>query len=170
MVFEEAIKTLIDLGFYKFVLPFVIVAAIMYAILRKTHMLGDSPVINGVVSLSVAFFIFGLPILTGSDLVKPLSNFFTQTMVVILIISFGLLITGLFVPNLMGKMGEWMTGGGIVWWMIILVLILAATSGLFFFITSPIAEAAGGAGKIVLIIFLLILFLIMAALIGGGKS
>jgi len=170
MVFEEVVQRLIELGFYKFLLPFIIISAIVYAVLRKTQIFGESPLIGGIISLSIAFFIFGLPVLSGANLVKPLTGFFGQVTIVILIISFGLLITGLFVPDLMGKMGEWVTGGGIVWWMILLVVIIAVTSGLFFFITNPIAEAAGSGGKLVLLIFLLVLFMIMAALIAGGKK
>jgi hypothetical protein len=169
MVFEQAINALAELGFYKFILPFILIAAIFFALLRKTQVLGESPVINGVVSISIAFFIFGVPILSGADFVKPLTSFFGQVSVIILIIAFGLLISGLFVPNLMGRMGEWVTGGGWMWWMIIIVLIIALTSGLFFFIVSPISQAVGGAGKVVLVVFLLILFMIMAALIGGPK-
>jgi hypothetical protein len=170
MIFEQAINALIELGFYKFLLPFILIAAIIFALLRRTQILGESPLIGGIVSISIAFFIFGLPVLSGANIVKPLTSFFGQISVIILILTFGLLISGLFVPNLMGKMGEWMTGGGIVWWMIVIVLIIALTSGLFFFIISPISESVGGAGKVVLVIFLLILFMIMAALIGGGKA
>jgi hypothetical protein len=170
MIFEQAINALIELGFYKFLLPFILIAAIIFALLRKTQVFGESPLIGGIISISIAFFIFGLPVLSGANIVKPLTSFFGQISVIILIIAFGLLISGLFVPNLMGKMGEWMTGGGFVWWMIVIVVIIALTSGLFFFVISPIGEAVGGAGKVVLVIFLLILFMIMAALIGGGKA
>jgi hypothetical protein len=170
MVFEEAIRALIEMGFYKFFLPFILIAAIVFALLRRTQILGASPLISGIVSISIAFFIFALPVLGGMNLVKPMTSFFGQVSVIILIIMFGLLISGMFIPDLMGKMGEWMTGGGVVWWMIILVLIIALTSGLFFMIISPISESVGSGGKVVLVIFLLILFMIMAALIGGGKA
>src|SRR4030043_36624 len=123
MVFEEAISALVELGFYKFFLPFIIISAIIFALLRRTQILGESPLISGIVSISIAFFIFALPVLGGLDLVKPLSSFFGQISVIILIITFGLLISGLFIPDLMGKMGGWMTGGGGVWGMVCRVLI-----------------------------------------------
>lgn len=170
MVFEEVIQRLIELGFYKFLLPFIIIAAIIYAVLRKTQIFGESPLIGGIISLSIAFFIFGLPVLSGANLVKPLTSFFGQITIVILIISFGLIVSGLFVPNLMGKMGEWVTGGGIIWWMIVVVIIIAISSGLFAFLSSPIGEAAGEGKSLVLVVFLLLLFIVMAALIVGGKK
>jgi len=170
MVFEQAIQRLIELGFYKFFLPFIIVSAIVYALLRRSQILGESPLINGIVSISIAFFIFGLPVLAGVNIVQPLTSFFGQTVVVILIIVFGLLVAGLFVPNLMGKMGEWIKGGGIVWWMIILVLVLATTSGLFYFITSPIMKAVGEAGNVFIVIFWLLVFVGIIAAISGGKK
>jgi ABC-type uncharacterized transport system permease subunit len=171
MVFEEIIQRLVELGFYQFFLPFIIIAAISYALLRKGQILGESPLINAIVSLSIAFFIFGLPILAGISLVKPLSSFFGQIIVIVLIIAFGLLITGLFVPDLMGKMGEWITSGSIMAWMIVVVLIIAISSGLFALIFSPLLESAGTGKDIFIVIFFLLLFVgIMAAVAGGGKK
>ena len=170
MVFEEVVQRLIDLGFYKFVLPFIIISAIIYAVLRKTQIFGASPLIGGIISMSIAFFIFGLPVLSGANLVKPLTSFFGQITIVILIISFGLIVAGLFVPDLMGKMGVWITGSGIVWWMIIIVVVIALGSGLFAFLSSPIAEAAGEGKNLVLVVFLLLLFIGLAAAIVGGKK
>lgn len=169
MVFQQAIERLIELGFYKFFLPFIIVATIVYAILRKSQVLGDSPLINGIISISIAFFIFGLPVLVGVELVKPLTSFFGQAMVVILIITFGLLITGLFVPNLMERMGEWITRGGIVWWMIIIVLVIAITSGLFYFITSPLMKLVGKGKNIFMVMFFLLIFILIVAIVSRGR-
>ena len=166
MIFEDLVQRLIDLGFYKFVLPFIIISAIIYALLRKNQVLGDSPVVNGIVAISFSFFVFALPILAGMSLEKPLSSFFGQVAIVIMIIAFTMIITGMFVPNLTGVL----TGGsGMIWWMLIIVLVLALGSGLFFVVINPIAQSAGGGGSLVLIVFLLILFMILAAQIKGGK-
>lgn len=170
MVFEQAIERLIELGFYKFFLPFIIVAAIVYAMLRKSQVLGESPLINGIISISIAFFIFGLPVLAGVSLVKPLTSFFGQVTVVILIITFGLLIAGLFVPNLIEKLGEWIKGGGIVWWMVVLALVIAITSGLFYFITSPLMEAVGKGKDIFMVMFFLLVFILIVGIVSGGKK
>jgi small-conductance mechanosensitive channel len=172
MVFEEIIQKLSELGFYNFLLPFIIVSAILYAILRKTKVLGESPLINGIVSIAVSFFIFGLPVLTGTGgFGKPMSNFFSQLIVVVLIIAFGLLVAGLFVPNLMEKMMEWMKGSAIIWVIIIIVVLLAISSGLFSFIASPIQNALGSGGDtfIVILIVLIAVGIIAAASAGGKK-
>jgi len=172
MVFEEIIQKLSQLGFYNFVLPFIIVAAVLYAILRKTKVLGESPLINGIVSIAVSFFIFGLPVLTGTGgFGLPMTNFFTQLVVFILIVAFGLLVAGLFVPNLMEKMMEWMKGSAIVWVIIIIVVIIAISSGMFSFIVSPITKALGNRSDtfIVVLIVLLAVGIIAAASSRGGK-
>ncbi len=171
MVFQEAIQKLSQLGFYDFLLPFIIFSAILYAILRKTKILGESPLINGILSIAVSLFVFSVPALAGVSLAKPLAGFFTQFVVVVLIIAFGLLVTGLFVPNVMEKMVEWIKGGGIVWWMIILVLIVATTSGLFSFIVSPMMKAVGSGRDIFIALFFIGLFIVIIATVsGGGKK
>lgn len=170
MVFQQAIETLIELGFYKFFLPFILISAIVYAVLRKSQLFGESPIISGIISMSIAFFVFGLPVLGGLSLVKPLTSFFGQITVVILIISFGLLMTGLFVPDLMGKLGEWATGGGIVWWMIVIVLLIAVSSGLFYFISSPMSVSLGSGGKLFFVFLILILFIILITSVAGGNK
>jgi len=170
MVFPEVIQKLANLGFYDFVLPFIIVAALLYAILRKTKVLGESPLINGIVSVAVSFFILLVPALAGVSLVAPLTGFFGQTIIVILIIAFGLLVTGLFVPNLMEKMTEWIKGGWIMWAVIIVVLLVAISSGLFSFITEPIKNALGSRwDTFIVIIIVLIAIGIIAAVSGRGK-
>jgi len=171
MVFPEIVQKLSELGFYDFLLPFIIVSAIVYAILRRSKILGESPLINGIVSIVIGFFIFGVPVLTGvGGFGKPMSNFFSQLIVVVLIVAFGLLITGLFVPNLMEKMMEWVKGGGIIWWMIILVVILAISSGLFSFIVSPIQSALGSGGDTFIVILIVIMVVGIIAAASGGKK
>lgn len=170
MVFPEVIQKLANLGFYDFVLPFIIVSAILYAILRKTKVLGESPLINGIVSVGISFFILLVPALAGVSLVAPLTGFFGQLIIVILIIAFGLLITGLFVPNLMEKMMEWMKGSTILWVIIIIVFLLAMSSGLFSFITVPIQDALGSRWDTFIVILIVLIAVGVIAAVSGGKK
>lgn len=175
MVFQQVVQRLIDLGFYEFFLPFILVAAISYAVLRKTKVLGESATINGIISMALAFFIFGLPVLSGVSLVKPLTSFFGSIWVVMLILVGGMLIASFFVPDLTSRLVETMKGGGMIWWMIVIALVIGIISGLFGFITRPIALIKGGPLKDLIIVFsfLFIAFIIIAIVAGtrggGGK-
>ena len=160
MVFEQAIQRLIEFGVYKFILPFILISAIVYALLRKTKILGVSPLINGLVSMAIAFFIFGVPVMTGADLSVSFSSFFKNLSIIILIVVFGLLIAGAFVPNLMSSLVEWMKGGGIIWGVIILVLVVAIMSGMFNDLAAAINSAIGTTGAHVLLVIVIILIFV----------
>lgn len=53
-VFATIVQNLDKMGFYGFVLPWLLVFAVMYAILKKA---GLDDKINGIISLTIAFFI-----------------------------------------------------------------------------------------------------------------
>ncbi len=128
--FEALAQKLIELHFHDFLLPALITATILYGLLRKTKILGDSPVINGVLSLSIAFLIFIFPQITGIALGGPLASFFTQAMVWILIILVGILLASFFYPNLTKMLTELFTRRTTFYIMIALGIALFITSGL----------------------------------------
>jgi hypothetical protein len=128
MGFEIVAQKLVDLGFYSFLVPFILVSAVMYGLLTKSKVLGDSVVINGVVSLVVGLIIFGLPTLIGISITKPVTAFFASTVSFILILVGGLLIAGVFFPG-SEKLFEAFKGWGT--WFIIAAFIFAIFSGLF---------------------------------------
>ena len=64
-LFEEMVQRLIDLGFYDFFLPFILSTAIFYALLKKSKIISDSPLVNATLALSIAFLIFGYPVIAG---------------------------------------------------------------------------------------------------------
>ncbi len=171
MVFQNVVQRLIDLGFYEFFLPFILVAAITYAVLRKTKLLGESSFLNGIISLSLALFIFGLPVLSGVSIVKPLTSFFGSIWVVMLILVGGMLLASFFVPDLVSRLMTEMKGGGMIWWMIVAGLVIAIISGLFGFITKPISMLKGGPLKDLIIIFsVLMIAIIIIAITAAAKK
>ncbi|OYT56139.1 MAG: hypothetical protein B6U68_03775 [Candidatus Aenigmarchaeota archaeon ex4484_14] len=59
-IFATLIQNLNNMGFYGFVLPWLLVFAIVYAILQKTKVFGDQAKnINGLIALIFAFFVTG---------------------------------------------------------------------------------------------------------------
>ena len=98
MVFEQAIKIMLELGIYSYVLPFFISLAFIYALIRKAKVF-ESPLVAATVSLAIALLIFAFPVLVGVSLAKPFSAFFTQLTIVMILIGMVLLVAALFIPN-----------------------------------------------------------------------
>lgn len=127
-IFSPIVMKLISLGFMNFLI-FLLVLAVMYAILKKTKILGGSPVIDGIVSFVVAFMVFAYPILTGISLAIPLTTFFTQAFVFVLLFVVAFLIASLFYPNLLQWLPTVFTSRNALWGMIGLALAIFVTSG-----------------------------------------
>ncbi len=88
--FEVMIYNLNSLGFYGFVLPWVFIFAVMYALLLKSEILGKDQKIIGVVSLVVAFLVASLFAPLGmvlSNLFGVATLFLAGILVVILLAS-----------------------------------------------------------------------------------
>lgn len=164
MVFELVAQRLAELGFYNFLLPFILVAAILYGLLTKTKVLGESIIINGVVSLSVALIIFGVPVLIGISITKPLVSFFTSSVVFIILGVVGLLIAGVLFPG-SEKLFEAFKGWGS--WMLIAALVFAVFSGLVNVAFYPATLIKGPKLDILIIFGILIIALIILGILRG---
>lgn len=137
--FDTVILRLKDLGFFQFLLPFILSAAIFYGLLRKSQLFGPpekNTAVNATVALAASFFVWAWPILMGINIETQLSAFFMQGMSVTLVVMLGLLLAGMFLPTDLPKTiseklkSGWLIGvivvGGII-----LVAILLISSGLY---------------------------------------
>lgn len=178
--FEIVVQKLVELGFYDFFFPFVITAAIIYALLRKTKTLGDNPTTNGIVAISIAFLIFGFPVLTNITLGLQLSTFFTQATIFILIFVLAMIIAGAFYPDLTKVLMEHIRKPIILYIMIVIAILVFLTSGLLTAFTnignplvtgeergSPIAPTEVFIIVAAVIVFIVVIFVAAAAF--GGK-
>ena len=109
---------------------FVIVAAVFYAFLRKSKMLGDSPVVIGAAALSIGFLIFLFRWVTGTSLVSSFSILFTQWTTVIMVFLFGLVAASMFYPDMMSWLPKVFQSKTMLTIMITLGLALMITSGM----------------------------------------
>jgi len=99
--FEFTIKKLQELGFFQFLLPFMLTATVFYGLLRKSKIFGEpkeNVVVNGMVSLIAAFMVWASPILLGINIETQLSLFFLYSMIGILVFLVSLIIASLFFP------------------------------------------------------------------------
>jgi len=124
--FETAILKLQDLGFFNFLLPFILTAAIIYGGLRRAQLFGDPDkniAVNAIVAFVISLFVWAAPIILGIDIEAKLSAFFIQGFSVSLIVLIALILAGMFFkPDLAKDLGEKIKGG---WaWGAILVVAL----------------------------------------------
>ncbi len=164
--FELAAQKMAELGFFNFVIPFFITLAVFYGLLKKANFFSVG--INAVIAFSVSFFIWGFWITTSVDIGGPLSKFFTQISLIILLGLFALVGASLFYPDFNKALEDAFRGGAFVW--IVLTIFI-----LIFFITSGLGNVLGvggllgsSAGVMVLVLFFLFLGVLIASLVGAG--
>jgi len=83
--FEIMIKNLAELGFFGFLLPFILAFAIVFALLLKSKILGEDKKIIGTVSLVISFFVIAFGGVT-------LGNFFVTLFGLMIIILSAILV------------------------------------------------------------------------------
>ena len=172
-IFEIAVQQLVDVGFYNFLLPFILFTTVMYAVLRKTSILGDSVIINAIISVGAGLIVFGVPVILGSSITQSLTAFMTQSVIIILVIAMGFIVSSFFYPNLQAKLPEIFKEGGPATWLIWTVVAFAAAFGLFTFSGKAIKgwiSSAKVPGELVGLTFVLVIGLIILLIISVGQG
>jgi hypothetical protein len=125
--FEIVIGRLRDIGFFQFLLPFMLSSAVFYGLLRKSQIFGPPEkniAVNAVVSMMISFMIWAYPVIVGVDITKQLSTFFVEGMIATLVILFGVMVAGIAFPEGLSKtLSEKWKGGGLLIFLIIGLLI-----------------------------------------------
>lgn len=96
--FEIVIGRLKDLGFFEFLLPFLLSSAIFYGLLRRSQIFGPpekNVAVNAVVALVAAFMVWAYPVLIGVSIETQLSQFFFSGVTILLTVMFFLLIVSM---------------------------------------------------------------------------
>ena len=99
---ENVILRLEGIGFFEFVLPFLLTSAIFYGLLRKSQIFGDADkniAINAIVSLTAGFMVWAYPIIAGVDVTETLATFFFQGALAMVGVILGIMIAGMFLPK-----------------------------------------------------------------------
>ncbi|MEM5879225.1 MAG: hypothetical protein QXU74_01905 [Candidatus Aenigmatarchaeota archaeon] len=171
--FLDMIQSFRESGVFDIFL-FILFFVSFYAILMKAKVLGSNPGVNGVVALVIAFFLSLYSTFTGFSLVEPMSRFFTQASVIVLMFIAALVVASLFYPDLPKMLAEHIKGPTILYILIPLALALLITSrGIWVFWAGYKTTPGAGSDIMVLIVGLLIfgiILLIATAIVGGGKK
>src|SRR3989338_7791589 len=118
----DSIDYLVNLGVYDVLLPFLLVFAIIFAILEKTKILGDDKrSINAIVAIVV-----GLLLVVQKGIVATINLFLPRISLIIVVVLMGLLV----ISMIAGKEFRGLKGGvlGIAIIVIIIAVILALTT------------------------------------------
>ena len=154
---EDVILRLSEIGFFQFVLPFLLTSAIFYGLLRKSQIFGDPDkniAINAVVSLTAGFMVWAYPIIAGVDVTETISTFFFQGAMAMVGVILGIMIAGMFLPkDLPSEISKHIKSskgiGIIVAIGLIIAFVIVITSGLIGLIIpsfSGISIGGGGVG------------------------
>lgn len=128
--FEIFVQELVNQGFYGYFLPFILTGVIVYALLRKSKVLGDSVTGNGIVAVAVAFMVLAFPVFSGINLQTQFATFFVQSSVFILIFVIGLILASLYYPDLQGMLASQFKSRGWMFIALIIVITFFVSSGL----------------------------------------
>jgi hypothetical protein len=128
-IFAPIITKLVGFGFFN-LLIFILAMTLVYALLRQRKIFGESALINGLIAFSIAFFVFAYPVIVGISLTAPLTTFFSQAFVFVLLFFVGFLIASFFYPNLPEVLKSFFQSRNVLFAMIALSLALFVTSGL----------------------------------------
>jgi len=101
--FELLVQNLQHMGFFGFLLPWLLMFAVTYGILLKSKALGEDQKIIGVISLVVAFFVIGYG---GVAIGTFMQNMFGIAAMVLA----GILVTVLFVSMAGGDISKFVEG------------------------------------------------------------
>lgn len=178
--FDFVIARLNQLGFFQLLL-FVLTSAVFYGLLRKSRLFGDADrnvVVNGVISLVAAFMVWSAPTLLGIDLQTATTTFFVQGVSASLVVMVGLMITGMFAPEGLGKVLQENLKGRFLAAVLVLGLIIAI--GIFFAsgisnIFFPASTFSAGLSTDTITIIVIGVLMIISVLVivgvgaGGGK-
>jgi len=178
-MFTPVIERLIELGFFKFMLPYILTSAVFYGLLRKSRVFGkpdENVAVNAVVALIASFMVWASPVILGIDIQTQLAAFFTQGIIVTLVFMIALLITGMFLPpdlteHLAKNLFQGNKVGAILIVGILFAFIIFATSGLWSVILGPgLFEQTSDVFFTVVVIILLAVPIIFITWGGGERA
>ena len=168
--FGDMITYFQDIGVYEYFLPFLLVFAIIFAVLEKTKLFGpDKERINAVIA-----FVIGLVLIAQQSIVETINMFLPRVSLLFVIILMGLLL----ISMIGGKEFSGLTGGVFVVMVIVVVVfvVLALSpslgweTGFFDYYFSSYELAALGRIAIPLLIFLVCIWFMFGKSGGDGED
>jgi len=128
--FQLITERLMDLGVFSFFIPWVVTAAVMWGLLKRSNLF--DPTINAILSIAISFFLWGYLAQTAFGIGEYLAAFITQGFVLILVFVFGLVGASMFYPKFSDTLTEVFKSSSMIWIFLgLFVGVLFFTSGLY---------------------------------------
>ena len=175
--FETAILKLQSLGFFTFLLPFILTAAVIYGGLRRAQLFGEperNVAVNAIVAFVISLFVWAAPIILGIDIETKLSSFFIQGFSVSLIVLIALVLAGMFFPpDLAKSLGDKIKApyfwGGIIIVALIVGGVIMVSSGLATVLFPKGIGVNVSSDMVVTVISVIALLAIVAVIVRAAK-
>lgn len=100
--FTITIQRLDELGFFSFILPFILSVTIIYGLLRKSKIFGDpkeNVTINATVAITISLMVMAAPVLAGINVKESLAKFSIYSIVMLVVILSSLFALSFIAPN-----------------------------------------------------------------------
>jgi len=129
--FQLAAERLAETGFYSFLIPWILSAAVLWGLLKKSNMF-ESSGLNAVISLSASFLVWAYLIGPGAiDVAAAASTFVMQAGILLFVFLFGLIASSMFYPKFTDIMVEGFKSRNFMFIVIAIVFVMFFTSGLY---------------------------------------
>jgi hypothetical protein len=153
-----------ETGIYDFLLPMLIFWSIMYGLLRKSKIFGESEAIYAVLTFAFSLFIWGYAAtLPEAAIAKPMSIFTAQFFVVALMFLFAFLGASIAYPDFVDALNNAFKGSNTMIWIFITIgVIIFFVSGMANILNLQQTIFKGGSGGVILFVLLLFLGLALA--------
>lgn len=167
--FEAVVQRLWDLGFFTYILPYILTVAIFYGLLRKSQIFGapeKNVAVNASVALVASLFVWASPVLLGIDPGKLLPLFFLQASIGILVIAVSIMVVSMFFPNIQETLSKAFGGKSVA-----IFIIFGLIIGFAVFVSSGLVNVIFPAGifvpaDVMTAAIVIILIIIAIAVIG----
>jgi len=100
--FMIMVQRLDELGFFTFLLPFILSTTIIYALLRKSKIFGDpkeNVTVNATIAVTISMMVLAAPILAGIDVKQSLAKFSVYSLIMFVIIMSSLFALAFIAPE-----------------------------------------------------------------------
>ena len=170
--FRVLVERFSETGIYDFLLPMLIFWGIMYGMLRKSKIFGESEAIYALLTFALSLFIWGYAAtLPEASMAKPISTFVAQFFVVALAFLIGILGASIVYPDFVDALNNAFKGSNTMIWVFITVaIIIFFISGMANVLNLRETLFVGGSGAAILFILMLFLGLAIAATSQVGRA
>ncbi|MBU5688352.1 MAG: hypothetical protein KQA41_00240 [Candidatus Aenigmarchaeota archaeon] len=162
--FKVLVERMAETGIYDFLLPMIVFWALMYGLLRKSKIFGDSEPIYALLTFVFSLFIWGYAAtLPEMSIGKPMSIFTAQFFIIALVFLFAFLGASIAYPDFVDALNYAFKGSNtMIWIFIVIGIIIFFVSGMGNILNLQGTIFKGGSGGVILFVLLLFLGLAIA--------